>query len=156
MNLKISSYRTYNLDMMNIYFDNVYMDSNSQGWWIDSIKNFRYCDDGIDVFGEHIDIYDVDFKIRRTIESFDIDIYEYYIDSDKLDRIKATKKYQKWEENIKKDIEKWVDRVNELCTDLGDAEYHTPYNLNNDDKYFLDMYFENIEFESIEYLESEM
>lgn len=141
----------------NISFDDIYMDSNSQGWWIDGIKNFRYNDNGIDVFGEHIDIYDIDFRIRKLIESFDIDIYDYYIDSDKLDRIKATKKYQKWEENIRKDIEKWVDCVNSLCSDLGRAEYSCPYNMDNvEDKRFFDWYFEDMEFESIEYLESEM
>ena len=144
-------------EFKNISFDNVYIDSNSQGWWIDSIKNFRYNDDGIDVFGEHIDIYDIDFRIRKLIESFDIDIYDYYIDSDKLDRIKATKKYQEWEENIRKDIEKWVDCVNSLCSDLGNSEYRYPYNMSDEeDKNFLDWYFEDMEFESVEYLESEM
>ena len=144
-------------EFKNISFDYVYMDSNSQGWWIDSIKNFRYNNDGIDVFGEHIDIYDIDFRIRKLIESFDIDIYDYYIDSDKLDRIKATKKYQKWEENIRKDIEKWIDCVNSLCSELGNAEYSYPYNMDDEeDKYYLDMYFEDMEFESVEYLESEM
>ena len=147
-NLKIIHFRD------NDILKTISFDDNSQGWWIDRIKNFKYNADGIDVFGEHIDIYDVDFRIRKLIESFDIDIYDYYINSDKLDRIKATKKYQKWEENIKQDIEKWVDCVNSLCSDLGNSEYQYPYNMSDEeDKNFLDWYFEDIEFESIEYLE---
>ena len=143
-------------EFKNIDFEDIYMDSNSQGWWIDRIKNFKYCCDNLVVFGEEIEIYDIDFHIRRTIESFDIDIYDYYIDSEKLEKIKATKKYQKWITDIKNDIEKWVDCVNELCCNLGNSEYSYPYNMNNEeDKWYLDMYFEDMEFEDVEYLDGD-
>jgi hypothetical protein len=135
----------------NIKFDDVYLDSNSQGWWIDSIKNFKYHCDNLIVYGEEIEIYDIDFHIRKLIETFDIDIYDYYIDSDKLEKIKATKKYQKWIDDIRNDIEKWVDCVNDLCSDVGNSEYKYPYNMDDeDDKYYLDMYFEDMEFETYE------
>lgn len=138
-------------EFKNIDFEDIYMDSNSQGWWIDKIKNFRYHCDNLVVYGEEIEIYDIDFHIRRTIESFDIDIYDCYIDDEKLEKIKATKKYQKWISDIKQDIEKWVDRVNELCCDLGNSEYSYPYNMDNEeDKNFLDWYFEDMEFENVE------
>jgi hypothetical protein len=93
----------------------------------------------------------IDFHIRKLIETFDIDIYDYYIDSDKLEKIKATKKYQKWINDIRNDIEKWVDCVNSLCSDLGDAEYKYPYDMDDeDDKFYLDMYFEDMDFETYE------
>lgn len=138
-------------EFKNITFDDVYMDSNSQGWWIDSIKNFKYNCDNLIVYGEEIGIDDVDFHIRKLIETFDINVYDYYVDSDKLDKIKATKKYQNWINNIRKDIEKWIDCVNTLCCDLGNNEYKYPYDMDDeDDKFYLDMYFEDVEFETYE------
>lgn len=138
-------------DFKNISFDDVYLDSNSQGWWIDSIKNFKYHTEGIEIFGEYLDVYDVDFHIRKYIDEFEIEIDDYYVDSEKLEKIKNTKKYKNWINNIKTDIQKWVDLVNEFCKDIGDKEYYCPYNLDDEeDKEYLDFYFMDMEFEKIE------
>ena len=141
-------------EFKNIEFDTIYLDSNSQGWWIDSIKGFKYNNEGIDIYGEHIDIYDIDLHIRKYIDSFDIDIYDYYIDSDKLEKIQQTKKYKKWIEEIETDIQKWIDLANEYCKDLGNNEYCCPYNLDDsEDKDWLDNYFSEEVYESIENLD---
>lgn len=137
-------------EFKNIQFEDVYMDSNSHGWWIDRIKNFKYSTDGITIYGEELWVDDVDFVIRKTIEDFDITIDDYYIEYKKLEKIKNTKKYKNWVENIKKDIKNWVDRVNEICSEVGNSEYYCPYNLDDkDDEYYLNYFFEDISFEEI-------
>lgn len=75
----------------NIDFDTIYIDSNSQGWWVDKIEDFRYYNNGIDIYGEHLEIEDIDFHIRKYIEDFEINIYDYYIDADKLKKLKTQK-----------------------------------------------------------------
>lgn len=134
-------------DFPHIHFEGIYLDSNSQGWWIDSIKGFHYDVDDLTVFNEIVGLNDVNFKIRKIIEDFDLDIWTYYIDSKTFDKIEKTKKYQKWYEDIKKDIQNWVNRVNEICSTLGNAEYYYPYDLDNEnDKDWLDNYFSDEEF----------
>lgn len=141
-------------DFPHIEFEDIYLDSNSQGWWIDRIKGFRYEIDDLIVFNERVGINDVDFKIRKLIEDFDLDIWTYYIDSKTLSKIENTKKYQNWVKKIKEDIEKWVDRVNTICANLGDAEWNCPYNLDNvDDRNYLDNYFSDMEFTDTKTLE---
>jgi hypothetical protein len=134
-------------DYPHIHFEDIYLDSNSQGWWIDRIKDFRYEIDDLIVFNERVGINDIDFKIRRLIEGFDLDIWTYYIDSKTLSKIENTKKYQNWYNNIRKDVENWVNRVNDICSDLGRAEYECPYNLDDDyERDFLDNYFSDMAF----------
>ena len=141
-------------DFPHIKFEDIYLDSNSQGWWIDRIKDFRYEVDDLIVFNERVGISDIDFKIRRLIEDFDLDIWTYYIDSETLSKIEKTKKYQNWVKKIEEDIQKWVDRVNTICTSMGNAEWNCPYNLDNvDDRDYLDNYFSDIEFTDTKALE---
>ena len=137
-------------DFKNINFENIYLDSNSQGGWIDSIKNFRYTAEPLQVYGEDIDINDIDFKIRKyidTISENDIFIYDYYIDSEKLEKIQSTKKYKKWLAAIVQDVNNWIDRINKAAAEVLKNEYTYPYNLNDaEDVYFLDNYFCDMEF----------
>ena len=141
-------------DFPHIEFDNIYRDSNSQGWWIDRIKDFRYNTDEIEIYGERLWVNHVDFKTRRTIVDFEIEVDDYYVECDKLRKIMATKKYQNWVKKIEEDIQKWVDRVNDICARTGDAEWNCPYDLDNEnDKYFLDNYFSDMEFTDTKALE---
>lgn len=140
-------------EFKNISFDDIYLDSNSHGGWIDSIKGFKINDEGIEIYGEHLWIESVDFHICRYIDSFEINVDDYYVESDKMDKIIKTKKYQKWLEGIENDIQKWVDRVNESSKYILTREYCYPYNIHDDeDKEWLDMYFEDMDFESVETL----
>ena len=135
----------------NITFEDIYLDSNSQGWWIDKIRNFKYCADDIEIFGEHIEIMEIDFRIRKLIEDFEIYLYDYCISDKKMERIRNTKKFQEWENKIKVDIENWIYDINECCSQLGNAEYHIPYDLNDsDDRDFIENYFSDEEFVFIE------
>lgn len=139
------------LEFKNIEFDTIYLDSNSQGWWIDSIKGFKYNNEGIDIYGEHLEVEDIDLHIRKYIEYCDTEINDYYIDTDKLDKIRDTKKYQKWIQEIRTEVEKWIDKANEICGNIGNKEYCCPYNLDNtEDKDWLDSYFAEEVFETIE------
>ena len=134
-------------DFPHIKFEDVYMDSNSQGWWIDRIKDFNYCIDNITVYNETLWVDFVDFRIRKLIEDFEIETDGYYISGDKWNKIIATNKYKNWVKKIEEDIQNWVDRVNTICNNLGNAEYHCPYNLDNEsDRWFLDEYFSDMEF----------
>lgn len=136
----------------NIKFDDVYIDDNSQGWWIDRIKGFEYYPEEIFIYGEDISLYDIDIKICRTIKNItadDIIIEDYYIDSDKLKKIKATKKYQKWVNEIVKDVNKWIDEINEVCINYTRDIYDVPddfvedYCKNNEVKF--EYYVDTIE-----------
>lgn len=129
----------------NIKFDDILLDYNSHGYWIDSIKGFEYCPEEISIYGEDISLYDIDIKICQTIKNIttdDIIIEDYYIDSEKLEKIKATKKYKKWVNDIVEDVNNWIDEVNEICNN-----YIKNYNYVPDD--FVEDYFKNnyIEFE---------
>lgn len=144
-------------ELKNIDFEDIYFDSCSQGSWIDKIKGFKVYY-SIDIFGETLEVSDVDLHIRKYIENInenDINIYEYYIDSETLEKIEKTKKYKNWIKSIIKEVNDFIDRINELCKELLDKEYCCPYNLENkEDKEFFDWYFENEEFETIEIIEN--
>ena len=144
-------------DFPHIDFEDIYLDSNSQGWWIDRIKDFKYNTDEIDIYGERLWVDSVDFKIRRTIVDFEIEVDDYYVECDKLRIIMATKKYQNWVKKLEEDIQKWVDRVNNICTKMGNAEWEYPYNLDNEnDRDWLYNYFSDIEFtDTMEVFENE-
>ena len=133
----------------NIDFETVYLDSNSQGGWIDTVKNFKYYKN-IDILGETIEISDIDLHIRKYIEEItedDIFIYEYYIENDKIEKIKNTKKYQKFINEIIKEVNDWIKEINKACKTLIDNEYRYPWNINdNDDIDFLNNYFAGEEF----------
>ena len=133
----------------NIDFETVYIDSNSQGAWIDSIKNFK-CYYNIDILGETLEINEIDLHIRKYIEEItenDIFLYEYYIDSEKMEKIKNTKKYQKFINEIIKDVNNWIEEINKECKYLIDNEYRYPYDINDpDDLEFLNNFFENEQF----------
>lgn len=134
-------------DYPHIHFENIYLDSNSQGWWIDRIKGFHYDVDDLIVFNERVGISYVDFKIRKIIKDFDLDIWDYYIDSKTLSRIEKTKKYQNWYNNIRKDIQNWIDRVNTICSELCNSVYNYSSNLDDEvERDFLDNYFSDMEF----------
>ena len=141
----------------NISFDTVYIDSNSQGWWIDKIAKFKVYY-SIDIFGEILEIDDIDFHIRRYIDNInenDIYVYDYYIETDKMEKIKNSKKYKKWIDSIIKEVNSFIDNINSACKEVGNGEYHCPYDLEDqDDKEFLDVFFENEEFETIEVIEN--
>lgn len=133
----------------NIDFETVYIDSNSQGAWIDSIKNFK-CYYNIDILGETLEINEIDLHIRKYIEEItenDIFLYDYYIDSEKMEKIKNTKKYQKFINEIIKDVNNWIEEINKECKYLIDNEYRYPYDINDpDDLEFLNNFFENEQF----------
>ncbi len=137
-------------EIKNITFDNIYLDSNSQGGWIDSVKNFQLHFDSIDIFGERIEVDDVNLTFRKyilNIEENDLYIYDYYINDDKMAKIKNTKKYKKWVKNIIDTINKWIDLVNEYAKIMIENEYYSPYNLDNEnDADFLNNFFSDFTF----------
>lgn len=143
-------------DFKNIEFDNIYFDSSSQGGWIDSITNFKYHGEPIEIYGETLEVDDIDLSIRGVIKDFNINVYDYYIDSDKLARIVETKKYLKWIDNIHNDIQAWIDRVNEEAGFLISEEYNTPTDLNNPrERDYIDTFFDWQEFEDIKIIDNE-
>ena len=126
----------------NIKFENVYIDDNSQCWCVEEVKGFKYCTDSISIYDENISIDDIDLTIRKTIEMItanDVIIDDYYIDSNKLERIKNTKKYQKWVEEIVQDVNNWVEEINNLCKDYMKKVYSIPDE-------FVEDYFRDDEF----------
>lgn len=133
----------------NIDFETVYIDSNSQGAWIDSVKNFK-CYYNIDILGETLEIDEIDLHIRKYIEEItenNIFLYEYYIESEKIEKIKNTKKYKKFINEIIKDVNNWIEEINKECKYLIDNEYRYPYNINDpEDLEFLNNFFENEQF----------
>lgn len=133
-----------------ISFDNIYLDSNSQGAWIDYIKDFRVDFHAIEVYGETVELRDVDYMIRRYIENVeekDLWFNQSYIDCETWEKIIKTKKFKNWVQDILTVVNKWIDRVNEIVKPMFDGEYYYPSNLDNiDDAYFLDNYFSDTEF----------
>lgn len=127
----------------NIKFENVYIDDNFQCWCVEEVKGFKYCTDSISIYDENISIDDIDLTIRKTIEMItanDVIIDDYYIDSNKLERIKNTKKYQKWVEEIVQDVNNWVEEINNLCKDYMKKVYNIPNE-------FVEDYFRDDEFD---------
>lgn len=133
----------------NISFDDVYMDGCSQGSWIDCIKNFK-CYYTIDIYGETIEVYDIDLHVRKYIDNINadnIEIYNYYIDDEKLQKIENTKKYKNWINNIIKDVNNFINDINAACKELIENEYIYPYNIHDEsDLYYLNDYFYDNEF----------
>lgn len=106
-----------------IEFDNVYIDSNSQGWWIDKIRNLKVYR-SIKIFGEDIEIDDVDIHSRKILELDDIYIYDYYIEEAKLKRIENTKKYKDFIASVKKDLEDMLEEINRAAKTYFEDEYN--------------------------------
>lgn len=106
-----------------IEFDDVYIDSNSQGWWIDKIRNLKVYR-SIKIFGEDIEIDDVDIHSRKILELDDIYIYDYYIEEAKLKRIENTKKYKDFIASVKKDLEDMLEEINGAAKTYFEDEYN--------------------------------
>ena len=136
----------------NIKFDDVYLDDNSHGWWIDRVKNFNYQVDDIVIYGELISLYDIDLTIHTIINHItedDVVVEDYYIDDNKLEKIKATKKYKKWVNDIVEDVNKWIDEINEVC-----IKYMNNYNYNYASDDFVEDYFKNNDIEFKYYVDT--
>ena len=163
-NNKEAIYETYQEDIYNefkydleyikeqykdIDFNTIYIDSNSQCNWIDKVDKFKFYK-SIEIYGETIEIYDIDLHIRRYIEEInenDINIYTYYLDNETLEKIQNTKKYKKFINEIINYINKWINEVNEACKKIMSKEYYYPYNLDDsEDSDYLDNYFSYSEF----------
>ena len=83
-------------DFKDISFEDIYLDSNSQGWWIDRVKDFKLHFDDIEVYNESLYI-DYDMKIRQDIDYIEIYSSSYRgISVKKWNKIISTKKYQNW------------------------------------------------------------
>lgn len=136
----------------NIKFDDIYLDDNSHGWWIDRVKNFNYQVDDIEIYGELISLYDIDLTIHKIINHItedDVVVEDYYIDDNKLEKIKATKKYKKWVNDIVEDVNKWIDDINEVC-----IKYMNNYNYNYTPDDFVEDYFKNNDIEFKYYVDT--
>ena len=141
-------------DFKNISFEDIYLDSNSQGGWIDRIVGFKMYDE-ITIYGETIYINDVYFTIHRYIdeEDFTIDLDNYYIETDKLKKIMNTKKFIKWYKEKNEEVKEWIQRINEAASYLLKNEYNCPSMLSiPEEKEWLDSYFSVIDFEDTEVL----
>lgn len=137
-------------DFRDISFEDIYLDSNSQGWWIDRVKDFKLHFDDIEIYDESLYI-DYDMKIRQDIDYIEIYGSSYYgISDEKWSKIMSTKKYQNWIGKVQKRVDEWKNRVNEICYNLGHNEYNFP--SLEEDSYIFDYYFEDIEFEDVEEL----
>lgn len=169
---KDSIYEWYQQDLYDIYldnlenikeefkhinFENVFLDSNSQGCWIDKVYKFNVYY-SIDIFGETLEVEDIDLHIRKYIDNInesDIYVCDYYIETEKMEKIQKSKKYKNWINSIIKEVNSFIDRVNVACKEIMDKEYYYPYNLENEeDKEFLECYFDNEEFETVEIIEN--
>lgn len=137
-------------DFRDISFEDIYLDSNSQGWWIDRIRDFKLHFDDIEIYDECLYI-DYDMKIRQDIAYIEIYGSSYYgISDEKWSKITSTKKYQNWIGKVQKRVDEWKNRVNEICYNLGHNEYNFP--SLEEDSYIFDYYFEDMEFEDVEEL----
>ncbi len=128
-----------------IKFDTIYLDENSQGKWIDSITKFEYLSSDINIFSENISVYDIDIHISKYIKNITEDniyISDYYIDNEKMEKIKSTKKYKTWINKIINYVNKWIDEVNSLCEAYFD-EQDSCFCIESDP---VISYFENTEF----------
>lgn len=138
-------------DYEDITFDSIGLDSNSHGGWIDRVYNFNCRYEGIEIYGEYIEIEDVDLEIGKYINGFNIYLNEYYMDEKKLERIKNSKRFKKWYEKIEKEISNWIDDANKYCAYVLKNEYDCPSCLGiEEEREWLDNYFSGEEFETIE------
>ena len=140
-------------DLVEIEFDDIYLDSNSQGWWIDRVKGLKLNFKDIEIYGEtlYLDYY---VRIRKLIEDITLYAESYYgLTREQREKIENTKKYKEWIEKAQKRVNEWVDRENDICSELGKSEYYAPYDLDDSiERDFLDNYFEDMEFEDVEEL----
>ncbi len=132
-------------------FDTIYIDENSQGIWIDEVKGFKYNDyDYINIYGEDIQLDDIDLHIRKYIEPItenDINIYDYYISDEKLERIKKTKKYKNFIDTIIKNVNEWIEEANKVCKCYMDSCYYPLCTLDEEEKAdWLNNFYCDIEF----------
>lgn len=135
-------------EFKDISFTNIYLDSNSQGWWVDKVKDFELHFDDIEIYDESLYI-DYDMKIRQDINYIEIYGSSYYgISDEKWSKIMSTKKYQNWIGKAQKRVDEWKNRVNEICYNLGHNEYNFP--SLDEESYIFECYFENNEFEFVE------
>lgn len=149
------NYESYKCELENlreefrdISFTDIYLDSNSQGWWIDRVKDFKLNFDDIEIYDECLYI-DYDMKIRQDINYIEVYGSSYYgISDEKWSKIMSTKKYQNWINKAQKRVDEWRDRVNEICYNLAHYEYYFP--TLEEDSYIFDCYFDDMEFESVE------
>lgn len=138
-----------------ILFDNVYVDGNSQGSWIDKIQNLRYNFPDLTIFGHYVHVYDIDLTIRKYIENItaddvDIEIGDYgceFTNGNYEDKIKTSKKYVAYVNNIVNEVNEWITWINDACKELINKEYYTPSDLEDpDDADYLENYFDGCEF----------
>lgn len=119
-------------------FERINYDGCSYTDWIEGLSNPTYKgNDEIKIYNENVYITDLD--IYKSGDNWIIDIttsvdYGY---NDKGAQIEKTKKYNNWLEEIKKDITKVLDRIDENFQYYLDAYY----NLEGLDEYY-DYYFE--------------
>ena len=138
-------------DYKDITFDTIYLDSNSHGGWIDRVKDFNCRYEGIEIYGEYIEIEDIELNIGKYINGFEIYLNEYYIDEQKLEKIKNSKRFKKWYERIKKELNDWIEDANEYCSYVLKNEYNCPSCLGiKEERDWLYNYFAGEEFETIE------
>lgn len=133
----------------NINFEDVYIDSNSQGAWIDEVKNFKVYYT-ININGEEIEVSNINLHIRKYIEEInenDVYIYTYYLSDEELQKIENTKKYKDFISKIVKEVNNCIKEINEAVKEIIENEYYTPSDLDNEaDKDFLQNYFDCQEF----------
>lgn len=129
----------YNLDELKkqlkyIDFDFVYVNENSQGFWIDSIKNLTCT-----IYGKNKNIYNINVHIAKYINEIslvEVDNGEYYY----LDELKQKPGYKQLAKKLENDFEIFKNGVNEIVETYFDQLYYI-----TDD--FIDQYFEDMEFE---------
>lgn len=121
-----------------IKFDNVYVDDNSQGFWVDLVKNVECY-----INNKTKNIYGFDFTIRKYID----DITWVDIDNDcvEFEKLKTMTGYKTLAKELEKDFEIFKNGINELVK----YHYDNLYYITED---FIESYFEDMEFEFEELL----
>lgn len=116
-----------------IDFDFVYADDNSQGFWIDSIKDFK-----INIENKKNYIDDIEFTIHKYIE--DINFLRINGTWEKIEDFENKNGFKKLIKEIKKDFEIFQNGINNAVKNY----YYNIYDINSD---FIESYFEDMEFE---------
>ena len=123
-----------------ITFDDLYVDDNSQGFWIDKVKGFRV---NIDE-NQNNSIENVDLKIRKFIEDIEyidffsspIGKYVYLTPQEALE----TKGFKRITKKLLKDFETFKNGINNIVKTYYDTHYDVPQDFVND--YMNDLEFE--------------
>lgn len=116
-----------------ITFEDVYFDDNSQGFWIDSVKNLS-----INAQTKKIYIDNIDITITKYITSL-----KYLKVNNTWEHIKDIENkpgYKKIIEEIKKDFELFKNTINNAINKY----YHNIYNIDDET---MDLYLQDAEFE---------